>query len=279
MIGSVFSGERHGWIGDLEQDLRYGARALRRAPTFTVVAVLTLALGIGASTAVFSVVNAVLLRPLPYPESDRLVRVIEHLPIGAESLGYPQRLATIRTTDMPTFRSQVTTLSHVGTYEAASMILVGRGDPLRVDVTRLSPAVVAMLGVPASLGRTFDEAEERAGSDAVVVLGHAIWQRYFGSSPHILGESLTLDGRTYSVIGVMPEGFRFPDPETQLWIPYTLSGVSARVAPIARIADGASHWLPHRRRSPASCVSFRRPVRRQQQKCRRSRSCAFMGSS
>jgi putative ABC transport system permease protein len=117
-------------------------------------------------------------------------------------------------------------------------MLTGLGEPIRVHATRLSPAVIAMLGVHAQIGRTFDTQEETPGKDAVVVLSHLAWQRYFGGTREILDRSLTLNGRRYSVIGVMPEHFEFPDLQTQLWIPYALGAAPANVPLIARLADG-----------------------------------------
>ena len=230
-----------GWLRDLGQDLRYALRMLRRAPSFAAIAVLTLALGIGANTAIFSVVNAVLLRPLPFPDSNRLVRFIEHRPPDAgNALGYPQQLISVQSTDLPALRSQATTLSHVGVYVGTTLMLTGRNEPIRLQATRLSPSVFSMLGVRPRIGRTFERQEEMTGADAVVVLSQAAWQRYFGGSQDVLGQSLTLNGRSFSVIGVMPEGFQFPDPQTLIWIPYALGGSRARLSPIARLADGVS---------------------------------------
>jgi putative ABC transport system permease protein len=144
---------------------------------------LTLALGIGANTAMFSVIHAVLLQPLPYP-SDRLVRFIEHRPPDdTHALGYPQQLVNVRTTDLPALRFQATTLSHIGVYAGTIMTLTGLDEPIRLHATRLSPAVLAMLGVHPRIGRTFEPREETPGEDAVVVLSHTAWQRYFGEAP------------------------------------------------------------------------------------------------
>src|SRR2546425_11698873 len=172
-----------GWFRDIDQDLRYAIRTLRRSPGFTTVAVLTLALGIGATTAMFSVINAVLLRPLPYPNSDRLVRFIEHRPPDARNaIGYPQQLASIQMTDLPAFRAEATTLSHVGVYVETSMMWTGHGEPIRLQATRPSPSIFAMLAVRPRIGRTFDPREETPGADAFVILIHAVWQQYFGGT-------------------------------------------------------------------------------------------------
>jgi len=230
-----------GWFRDIDQDLRYAIRTLRRSPGFTTVAVLTLALGIGATTAMFSVINAVLLRPLPYPNSDRLVRFIEHRPPDARNaIGYPQQLASVQTTDLPAFRAEATTLSHVGVYVGTAMMWTGHGEPIRLQATRLSPSILAMLGVRPRIGRTFELREETPGTDAAVILSHAVWQQYFGGRTDVLGQSLVLDGRSFAVIGVMPNGFQYPDPQTQVWTPYALGATRARLQPIARLADGVS---------------------------------------
>jgi putative ABC transport system permease protein len=230
------------WLESVKQDLGYAFRAVRRTPGFTAVAVATLALGIGANTAIFSVVHAILLRPLPYPDSDRLVRIVENVP-ATDGSSVPQaRAVGVTLSDLASFRAQATTLSHVGIHVPSTMIMTGRGEPVRVEGGRLSPAVLAMLGVRAAMGRIFEPHEEDAGSDAVVVLSHALWERSFARDADVLQQSLTLDGRSYSVVGVMPPGFEFPDAQTQLWVPFALGGFAlrARIPPLARLADGVS---------------------------------------
>ncbi len=229
-------------VDELRQDIAYAVRQLSRAPGFTLVALLTLALGIGANTAIFSVVNAVLLRPLPYPDSDRLVRIV-HTVRAQEGVGGPQRRTVgMMVSDMATFRAQATTLSHVGTYGGVTVLLTGRDESTRLDAVRVSVSVFDMVKARALVGRVFEPHEETAGADAVVVLSHAAWQRLFGGASSVLDESLILNGRSYAVIGVMPPEFQFPDAQTQLWIPYALTGpeARARVPPIARLADGVS---------------------------------------
>ena len=222
------------------QDLRYALRTLRKNPAFAATAILSLALGIGGNTAIFSVVQAVLLRPLPYPESDRLVQFIENRPAEASNeLGYPQQLATIPIADLPGFRTRATTLSHVGVHASRLMMLTGRDEPVRLHVTRVSPAVLEMLGVPPRIGRPFDPREEAPGAGGFAILSHGAWQQYFGGASTVLGRGLTLDGQSFSIIGVMPDHFRFPDPQTQVWVPYPLNG-RGRVSPIARLADGVA---------------------------------------
>jgi putative ABC transport system permease protein len=230
------------WLEDLRRDLAYAGRTLRRSPGFTIAAILTLALGIGANTAIFSVVNAVLVRPLPYPRSDRLVRFVENTG-GTEQSGAPERRsAALTLSDLASFREQARSLSHVGMYAPSTMIVTGRGEPFRMQGVRLSPAVLQMVDARPVLGRIFDPREESPGADPVAVLSYASWQRHFGGASDVLGQHLTLDGRSVAIVGVMPAGFRFPDSQAQVWLPYTVGGnmLRARVPPIARVADGVS---------------------------------------
>jgi putative ABC transport system permease protein len=230
------------WIDDARQDAWHGWRLLRRSPGFTTVAVVTLALGVGANAAIFSIVNAVLLRPLPFNDADRLVRVIEMVPAGGASAAPANRLFGLPLSELAAFRAQAKTLSHVGVYSGSSIMLTGRGDAVRMDATRISPALLSMLGVRPLLGRTFEAAEEAAGGDAVVVLSYALWQRHFNGARDVVGQIATLDGRAHTIVGVMPREFEFPDPQTQVWIPYALtpSALQTRGVPIARLADGVS---------------------------------------
>jgi putative ABC transport system permease protein len=221
------------------QDLRHALRQLGRSPAFSTI-VVTLALGIGSTTAVFSVVEAVLLRPLPYPNADRLVRVVERSADQVNDIGYQQSLATIWTRDLPVLRAQASTLSHVGVYSnAMATVLVDSGNSLRLDGTRLSPAVFEMLGVRPALGRIFLPIEEAPGSAPVIVLSYSMWQQYFGGKDDVLGRAVTVDGNPSTIVGVMPQSFQFPDVQTRFWLPYTLGPRPARIAPIARLAEGA----------------------------------------
>ncbi len=230
------------WLEDAWRDAQHAWRMLCRSPGFTAVAVVTLALGIGANAAIFSIVNAVLLRPLPYADADRLVRIIENVPAASGSTVPTRRVIGLPLSDLTAFRSRVKTLSHVGVYVGSTVMLTGRAETIRLEATRVSPALLSMLGTPPLVGRTFEPEEEAPGRDAVVVLSYASWQRHFGGARDLLGQSVTLDGRTYSIVGVMPRGFEFPDPQTQLWIPYALTpaALRSRGLPIARLADGVS---------------------------------------
>jgi predicted permease len=185
------------------QDLRYALRMLRKNPGFTAIAVLTLALGIGANTAIFSVVSGVLLRPLPYPNPNQLVSVTGSYPRGA----------------FVAMREQVRTMD-VGVYaEDYEFNLTGLGDPLRLTGASVSAELFSILGARPELGRTLRAGEDIAGQDSFVILSHALWQQKFAADPQIIGRWITLEGAGYQVIGVMPPDFRFPSPETQIWVP------------------------------------------------------------
>jgi predicted permease len=239
-----------GWIEDLVNDVRHTVRSLRRAPGFTAVSVLTLALGVGANTAIFSVVNAVLLRPLPYERGDRLVRVVMTVP--AQTTGSTVRRDPVRLSaaELAQLRSSARTLSTVGTVEGTLMNLRGR-DP-RLQGAIVSAEFFKVLGARPLLGRVFTAADEAPGSEGVILLSHDTWRRHFASEPHIVGRVITFDPvlgppvpAAYTVIGVMPESFQFPSSETRVWRPPQLAVANARVVPrgsmLARLADDVSH--------------------------------------
>jgi putative ABC transport system permease protein len=227
-----------GWIEHTIQDLRHAFRQLARSPAFAGLVVVTLALGIGSTTAIFSVVEAVLLRPLPYPEADRVVRIIERTPEQANEIGYQQSLAGIWNRDLPLLRAQAPTLSHVGVYSAVlATVTIDSGSPLRLEGNRISPAVFDILGVRPALGRIFLAAEEAPSAEPVVVISHSMWQQYFGGRADVLGRSIDVGGTAATIVGVTPQGFQFPDAQSLYWLPYTLGGRMQRLTPIARLAD------------------------------------------
>ena len=180
------------WLPGALQDVRYGLRILRRHPGFAAVAIVTLALGVGANTAIFSVVNTVLLTPLPYDDSDRLVHIVQNAGGPMTSDGpAPQALAALDTVQLLSFRSQIESLSHVAAFGITSATLTGQGDSVRLDGAEVSPDTFAMLGVRPALGRPFDRRNELEGADPVVILGHGFWQRRFGADPDVIGRSVT----------------------------------------------------------------------------------------
>src|SRR2546428_2637346 len=211
------------YIENFMQDVRYGLRQLRRNPGFTAVAVLTLALGIGANTAIFSVVNAVVLRPLPYPQSDRLVWISKVIPaLNAE---------VVVSGDYFDWRDQNKTLERMTAYDpAVSFNLTGRGTPAHIHAAGVSANFFQTLGVDPQLGRSFTHEEDQPNGPNTVVLMQAFWQQYFGSDPQVLGKTVTLNSAPYTVVGVMPASFPFPgDAEIQMLVPLQLNEIGERM--------------------------------------------------
>ena len=201
-------------IGSLLQDIRYGIRTLGKNPGFTAVAVLTLALGIGANTAIFSVVENVLLRPLPYPQPGNLVQIWNTYPPQAPRAG-------LSPGDYADWRQQNASFSEMGGYAHISQgfNLTGEGEPQRVLGSYASAGLFPLLGIHLAAGHYFVEEEDRAGSSPVVILSHQLWQSRFGGDPAVVGRTITLDNQRYRVTGVLPADFRllrWPD----LWMPF-----------------------------------------------------------
>ncbi len=192
------------------QDLRYGARMLRKQPGFTLIAVVTLSLGIGANTAIFSVVNAVLLKPLPYPEADRLVLLLEQ----AESFG-EESVAYLNFVD---WRAQQNVFQNLGVYNGGSYTLTGNGDPQQLSGAQASADLLTALRIKPALGRLFTPDEDNLGAAPVVVLSHRLWQERFGGDANIINRTITLNERSYTVIGVLPPEFYFPR-RFDFWLP------------------------------------------------------------
>jgi len=204
------------WLEHLGQDLRYGWRALRRTPSFTAVAVATLALAIGANSAVFTVVNGVLLRPLPFRDPGRLYAVSYlpadlpfELPPGVDDRLYLE------------YRRHVARFDRITGYQRQELTLSGGGDATRLPGARASASFFDVLGVPPALGRAFSADEDEAGTDRVVILSDRLWRTRFNGDPAILGKTITLDGITRTIVGVMPRGFAFP-AASQVWTPLAL---------------------------------------------------------
>ena len=210
--------ERRGlpFLETLLQDLRYAVRVLGNNLGFTALAVLTLALGIGANTAIFTVVNSVLLRPLPYPERDRLVMVWER------SSKNPQVHNVIAPADFLDWRAQNHVFDQMSAIGWGVGTLTGQGEPESLVGRQVSAPFFGMLGAQPALGRTFTEEDDRPGQDHVVVLSDRLWKRRFSSDPAVLGRAITLNGRPYVVVGVMPPDFRFLSEGGDYWIPIAL---------------------------------------------------------
>lgn len=206
---------RVNFIEDLVQDLRYGVRVLIKSPVFTTVAVLSLALGIGANTAIFSVVNNLMLRPLPYPDSQQIVDVWHTPP--QESFPGLSRFS-VSPGNYLDWKSQNASFEQMAAYGYAGFSLSTGDDPVAVIGAAVSSDFFSVLRSNASQGRTFFPEEEQQGRDQVVVIGHGLWQRAFGANPNLIGQTVTLNSQSFTVIGIMPAGFQFPR-EADLWVP------------------------------------------------------------
>jgi putative ABC transport system permease protein len=211
----------------LLQDLRYGLRMLAKKPGFTVVAVFTLALGIGANSAIFSVVNGVLLRPMALEEPDRLVKIWEtFLPGGQGTASVP---------NLKDWREQNTVFNGIAAYTFSSLNLGGQDSPERLSGATVSANFFDVVGVRPRLGRAFQAGEDEAGRSHVALLSHRLWQRAFGGDAGVVGKDVSLNGESYTVIGVMPPDFRFPSRLTEVWVPL--------VIPTDQVNNRGNHWM------------------------------------
>ncbi len=200
-------------MSGLIQDLHFALRQLRKSPGFTAVAVITLALGIGANTAIFSVVNAVLLRPLPYKDDSRLVVILN------------KGRNPVAPANFIDWRSQSQSFSQMGAAEYWTPNLTGTDNPEKLWALHVTPDIFPMLGVQPLLGRMFLPEEQEAGKEHEVVLSYSLWQSHFAGNPEIIGRSVALSGETYTVVGVMPRDFKFAPfwaTKAQLWAPLAL---------------------------------------------------------
>lgn len=214
-------------MNTLFQDLRFAWRSLSKRPAFTIVAVLSLALSIGANTAIFSVINAVLLRPLPYTEPDRLVDLYE---------SFPQGYGSVSPANFRDWREQNNAFSQLTAHMSGDLNLQGVSNPERLSAEFASDNLFGLLGVKPMLGRTFVAGEDRPGAPHVVVLSDGLWHRRFGADPAVIGKTITLSGDPYTIVGVMPDRFRFPaSVKRDLWAPLQLD-------PKMDALRG-SHWL------------------------------------
>ena len=201
-------------MSKLLEDVRYSLRQLRRSPGFTTVALLTLALGIGANTAIFTVIDATLLRPLPYKEPDRLVTVEHHYPTLNDLL------APVSVAGFLAYQKKAETFETAAVQQGWQPSLTGRGDPERMRGSKVSGDWFTVYGVPAELGRVLRPDEATAGHEKEVVLSHGLWQRSFGGDKGVLGQRLILDGESYEIVGVMPESFKdFFNRRAEMWAP------------------------------------------------------------
>jgi putative ABC transport system permease protein len=204
------------------RDVRYAVRLFARERGFTAMAVVTLALGLGSSIAVYSVVDAVLLRPLPYVPSDRVVQIVQDFgrrgTTGDSST--PLTSAVVIREVFEAWRDGTTTLDVLGKFGFRSITLGGRPEALRLRAANVSPQIFTMMGTSPLAGRLFTAEENQPGKDTVVVLGEKLWRSRFGADPNIVGRTCTLDDRSFTIVGVVPASFSFPDPEVAVWLPF-----------------------------------------------------------
>ena len=226
-------------------DIRYALRSLGKTPGFALIAIATLALCIGANSAIFSVINAILLKPYPWPDSERLVYCYNTYPL----MGLPN--AGVSIPDYLDRRAGVSGFADSAMFTNQSYNLAADGEPERIIGLRATPSLFSTLQAAAGRGRVFTDTDAQPGSDHVVVLSHPLWKNRFGANPAIIGQTIRLNTEAYTVIGVMPEGFYFPTPRTQVWLPFAFtaaqksdqergneySSAIARLKPGATLAD------------------------------------------
>ena len=204
------------------QDVKYGMRGLRNAPVFTTVAMLTLALGIGSTAAIFSIVNAVMLRPLPYKDSARIVNLWTVSPM------FPEFQMGQSAPNLADIRARTKSFETIAAYQPTKLALTGSGEPEQISASAISPSFLDVFGIHPAIGRPFVPDDENLKSGNVVLLSSALWRRRFGSDPGIVGKTITLDQKGYTVCGVLPAGFNFPtsfnrEDKTEAWIPLHIS--------------------------------------------------------
>jgi hypothetical protein len=231
---------------DFVNQFRHVGRSLRRSPMFTCVTLLTLAIGIGANTAIFSVINGILLKPLSYPEPDKLVAIWQKAP----GLGMDKRLET-SPAEYFVFREENRTLQSFGVWEVGSTTVTGIADPERVESLNATHEVLEALGVRPALGRAFTAQDDQPGRPDVIILTHAYWQRRLGANPAAVGRRMVVNGRAKEIVGVMPAAFRFLDRKLDLIQPlrfdrgrvfvgnFSYHGI-ARLKPSATIAQATA---------------------------------------
>jgi len=198
-------------VNGLLRDLQYARRTLAKSPGFTIVSLLTLAIGVGANTAIFSLVDAALLKPLPYPDADRIVRVLEKPP------GFPRN--GISTMTFLDWQRQNTVFDYMAADAGGGVTLTGSGEPVQLRSSLVSAHYFDIFGIKTLLGRTFAPDEDQRGKERVAVLSHVLWASQFGADPKLVGKTIRLDGQPYIVIGVLPEGSAFDRAFNQIWMP------------------------------------------------------------
>jgi hypothetical protein len=228
-------------MNSLLADLRFGLRMMRKHPAFTAIAIITLALGIGANTAIFSVVNAALLKALPVAEPDRLVMVFETNPARGFIRG------TVAPGNYLTWKAQQTVFEELGALGAQSFTLAGNDGAEMLEGARVSANIFGLLRVAPSHGRVFTSEEDRPGGERVAILSNSLWKRRFGGAQDIIGQSITLDDKPCAIVGVMPDSFRLSSGNIEIWMPAALDaergldGMTGRILQvIARLKPQAT---------------------------------------
>src|SRR5436309_3963447 len=228
-------------MGTLLGDVRYACRSLARQPTFALVGILTLVLGIGTNTAIFSVIKAVLLNQLPYQDPSRLVVLSEQSPEGRSDLVAPLTYVD--------WKSQSRSIAEMAAFRQLRYAFAGGGVPLDVPSVRATPNLFSVLRANAMLGRTFAAEEGTPGADRVAILSRAFWKRHFGGSPRVLGRTIQLDALPYTIVGVMSAEFDFPpSANVDVWTPLSFDPADAHgrsrkarsLNVVGRLADGAT---------------------------------------
>lgn len=230
-------------IENLWKDMKYAARTLRRSPGFTILAGLSLALGIGGNAAMFSLVNALLIRPLPFHQPERLIRITSIYPVAGLVLFQQQ--------------SRAMDVALVGA--DTEFNLTGQGEAVRLTGSATSANFFSVLGVPVEIGRAFEPGEDRPGKDSIVVLSHSLWKAKFGGDPLAVGRIITLNGVDRTVVGVMPASFSFPSSRVQLWMPKRVD--PSRVETYYGEVDGSFSPLIARLREGATAAQAQGEVR------------------
>src|SRR5262245_7065497 len=225
-------------MSDLLKELRVAARALAKRPGFATAAAITLALGIGANVAIFTVVNAVLLRPLPFPDANRIVTILHHAPgVNLPELQSSPGLITH-------YREGARTITRAAGFEFRERNLTGGGTPERVRAIAVTPELFEVLAIRPAQGRPFYESDAQQNSAAVAILTDALWRSRFGADASVVGRQVSLDGVPTEIVGVMPAGFSYPDRETKLLMPLWLDPArgfgSFGIRTLARLAPGVT---------------------------------------
>jgi putative ABC transport system permease protein len=225
-------------IGALIQDGRYAARLLRRQPRYALLAIVTIALGIGATTTLFSVVNGVLMKPLPWPNAERLITLKE------TRGGRAPRFSSFSNAAYLAWRDRASTIDEIAAYSTRTATLTGAGDPERIRVAAATASLFPALGIRPAIGALFQTSDEAAGAGPVMLLSESLWRQRFGANPGVLGRVLRLDAEPFTVIGVLPDDVAYPDRSTRAWIPFrvmpTTGNHLSMFAAVARLRPGAT---------------------------------------